>query len=119
MQTALDQADWPLEEGTLGVEVSLFDTDGVTPYTPLTVAWRLTDQNGTVINERDAEALTPAEEVTVVLSGDDLAYDAEVSGARRQLIVYGTYDSETLGNGVPFVHLITFQVIPIKGWPAA
>jgi hypothetical protein len=119
MRYALDQADWPEEYGALGLRVAfLDDADGETPVTPLTAQWRLTNEAGTVINSKGAVSLTPAEEAVIVLSGADLAYDA-AQGAKRQVIVSGTYDSEALGNGVPFVHVITFQVRKIDGWPAS
>jgi hypothetical protein len=116
---AIPEEDWPEEQGTIGIPFTFVDdADGETPVTPTAAAWRLTDSAGNVINERSGVTLTPATTALIVAYGADLAYTA-AQGAKRQIIVYGTYDSATLGSGRPFVHVITFQVRPVAGWPAA
>jgi hypothetical protein len=116
----LDRAYWPSEYGSLGIPFTFLD-DGEeedSAVTPTTAAWRLTDGEGNVINDRSAVTITPAESVQIALKGADLSYEQE-NGALRQVIIYGTYDSATLGSDTSFVHVVTFQVVPIKGWPAS
>lgn len=105
---------WPEEQSTVGISVSFLDDEGAAS-TPLSVSWRLTTDRGVEIATGTE---TPAETVLIVLSGAALSYTAS-QGAKRELVVTGTYDSATLGDGVPYVHVIEFQVVPVAGWPAA
>ncbi len=110
----LDADAWPEERSTVGIPITFLDDGGGdTPAVPLSVAWRLTTDTGV---ELATGTETAAETVLIILKGDDLSY-TRTQGARRELVVTGTYDSDTLGSGVPFVHVIEFQVVPVAGWP--
>ena len=76
--------------------------------------WRtLTDGDGNVVNERQAAEVSPAEQVTIVLSGDDLAMSAGDDG-RRQVVIRATYDG-SLGDALPIVGVLEFTVRNVPG----
>jgi hypothetical protein len=56
--------------------------------------------------------LTPAESVTIVLKGDDLALTG--GPVRRYVIVRGTFDG-VLGNNLPLIDEVSFQIQNLKG----
>jgi len=77
---------------------------------PLTVTWTLTDEDGTVINEREDAVETPASTVNIVLTGDDLQFiSSESGGATRVVTVKATYDS-TYGSGLHLKKAATFMI---------
>jgi hypothetical protein len=91
--------DYFPEGGSGGILVAFTDTTGsaVPPNAGLT--WSLFDADGNVVNSREDVAIDPAESVTIVLSGDDLALaSGETGGVYRYLLIKGTYNSSTLGN---------------------
>jgi hypothetical protein len=97
------------EESTFALHISFFDEDGV-PVTPdAGLAWTLTDAAGATINSRTAVAITPAETVTVVLTGNDLAIQAGETAAKvlRRVLIAGTYNS-TLGSNLAISEEIRF-----------
>jgi hypothetical protein len=79
------------DQDTIGIQITITDEAGdpLTPNSPL--HWTLTDVNGSIINDRDAETITPASTITIVLTGADLDY---ADGAGRLLRLHGTYDSD-------------------------
>lgn len=81
-----------IEESSYIITASFTDEDG-SAVTPNVLTWTLTDNQGNVINEREAVSLTPATAVEIVLSGDDLALTTNDS-RRRRVVVAGTYDSD-------------------------
>ena len=88
----------PNEKGTAVLGVAFTDEDD-SAVTPSTITWTLTDINGTIINNRDAESITPASSINIVMSGDDLALDAGV-GDTRIVTVEWVYTS-SYGVGLP------------------
>ena len=79
------------------------DEDQGLPAVPNTFWWTLTDAKtpAAVINHREEVPVTPAAEVRVLLSGDDLA---TFEGLARELRVFtygGTY-TDTSGPNTPF-----------------
>lgn len=103
----------PAEEGTAKVAVSAFTDEAGTAVTPSAIAWTLTDRRGTVINARTAVSVTPAASVAFLLSGDDLAVNADTSIVRRLLITW-TYNS-TLGNGLVGKAVAVFEIERVAG----
>lgn len=89
----------PNEESTLAVTATFTD-EASQEIMPVTLSWKLTDEDGNVINSRSSVSITPATSVTVVLSGDDLALQNSSDEGHRAILFIGTYDS-SLGNGLP------------------
>lgn len=96
-----------VEESTYVITVSFTDESGAAVAPNAGLAWTLTDINGTIINARSAVAITPAESVDIVLSGDDLALSGD--NAQRLVTVQGTYDS-SLGADLPLKEEVHFTV---------
>lgn len=80
-------------------------------FTPVTMLWSLTDEDGTVINSRTSESVSsPSTSNTITLTGDDL----EITSAkkvRRVFTVWGTYN----GGANKFSDECTFDVQDLKG----
>ncbi len=103
------------EGSTLGIVVSFTDDDG-NAETPTSANWTLTDENGTVINEREEVAITGlASSKTITLSGDDLDLLAGETGetAIRHFLVQAVYNSD-LGNDLPLVKAVAFPIVNAK-----
>jgi hypothetical protein len=84
------------EESTYIVTVSFFDT-ARTPVTPRIASWTLKDQDGAIVNNRDAVDLTPlGTTATIVLTGDDLALP-DTNKPTRYLLIEALYDSTLYG----------------------
>lgn len=65
-----------------------FTDDSEAAVTPSAVTWSLLDSDEEIVNGRDGVSVTPGEEVTIELSGDDL-----VTG-RKTLLVEATIDGK-------------------------
>lgn len=102
----------PNEESTVVITAACLDEDGAA-VVPNAVTWTLTDAAGTVINSREAVALTPAESMDIVLSGDDLAVP-NPGNTTRHLLIEGNYDS-TAGSGLPIRDQATFKIANLVG----
>jgi len=79
------------EGGTIILPVA-FTTESGTSFKPNEISWKLTDEDGTVINSRTSVSLTANSSTSVVLTGDDLA----ITGTVRKIVkvkVFGTYNS--------------------------
>ena len=101
-----------LERSTVAL-VASFRDEADELITPTVVNWSLTDGDGNIINENDAIDVSPANQITVVLSGDDLALSAGDDG-RRQVVIRATYDG-TLGDDLPIVGVLEFTVRNVPG----
>lgn len=107
-----------IEGGTYGIRVAFMEksdpSDPVgTPFTPNAgLKWSLYKADGTPIKED--QPLTPATEVDIVLSGTDLALSG--GPARRYVTVEGTYNG-VLGNNLPLVDEVSFQITNLVGKP--
>ena len=89
------------------------DDEVGTPFTPNAgLVWNLTDKDGSIVNDRIDQPLTPAESVTIVLKGDDLALTG--GPVRRYVIVRGTFNG-VLGNNLPLIDEVSFQIENLKG----
>jgi len=90
-----------MEEGSYFITASFYNEDdnAVSPNAD-TIYWTLTDEDGTVINDRDNEAESSATSITIELGGDDLAIQSgeTASLVRRRLTLKWEYDSD-LGAG--------------------
>ncbi len=90
------------EDGTGVVQAGFYDEDGAS-MVPNSINWALTDSEGTVINNREQESITPAQEVNILLTGNDL------KPGTLFVTVWGTYDSD-LGSDLPFKDWCSFKV---------
>ena len=90
---------------TYVVTADFTDEDGVAVI-PNSIEYKLTDINGSVINGKSAEAVTPASSVEIVLSGLDLQRE---NGEYFYVTITADYDS-SLGNGLPLVDQGRFSV---------
>lgn len=105
--TILPDSQQAPEEGTFPVVVSFFDEDD-TPVTPSAATWTLTNERGTIINNRSAVALSGlSTSKTILVQNDDLII--ETYGNRRCLIVEYTYTS-SLGSGLRGKSQVNFKI---------
>ena len=87
----------------------------VVPNSPLT--WDLRDKDGTIVNSKEDEPLTPATSVYVILSGNDLAL-SDNHPVERFVTIKGTFNS-ILGNDLPLIDEVSFQIKNLVGEPQA
>jgi hypothetical protein len=103
--------DFAVEKSTYIVTMNFFDENG-DAIAPASATWTLTDGDGSVINGKEDVALSGlAAEMSVVLSGDDLALADGFSGnsERRIFTLKATYNSD-LGAGLPLLDQLEFPV---------
>lgn len=88
---------------------------GDVPFTPNTgLTWSLSNRDGSPVNGKTDVPITPAPFIDIVLTGADLAL---IGGpVERYVTVNGTYDG-VLGNGLPIVDEVSFQICNLKGKP--
>ncbi len=119
--TTFETVSFP-EEGVRGVQVVFKDEDdaAVTPNAD-TIKWTLTDNppigtTATIINSREQVAITSASTITIVLEGDDLAFQASEASqhyAERVLLVEYQYDG-TIGNNLDDKAQYQFKIENLK-----
>jgi hypothetical protein len=105
------------EEGTFGIRCDFVEKapEGNVPFTPKAgLIWSLTNSNGVPVNARTDVPISPAQSITVVLKGDDLALTG--GSAKRYLLVEGTYDG-ILGNDLTVIKEVSFQIDNLRGKP--
>lgn len=104
-----------LEGSTYVVIVSFFDEHKST-VTPTAITWSLYDDQDTpqVVNSREDVNISVAQFVEIVLSGADVTA-SPTTGSKRSLVIKATYNSSTLGNGLPLNDVYTFDVHEIPG----
>jgi hypothetical protein len=92
--------DYADEKGTFPISVAFADELGLTNGV-VSVNWRLTDKDGTVINSRSNVSITPAVPTKVILSGDDLVISDGFEGRaeERRFGVKVVYNSD-IGNNL-------------------
>lgn len=86
-----------LERDTYSIQISFYDVDGVTPVTPSSLAFTLTDASGNVMNSRSNVSITPGTSVWIELTDADLTIGSY--GVERRVLVTGSYNSGTHGSG--------------------
>lgn len=98
------------EESTFAIGMQVVDNLGA-PVIPTTATWTLTNSAGAIINSREDVAISiPAADMTVALSGDDLALSAgEDTPVPRCFTFKGTYTS-SLGSGLPLNQEVWFYI---------
>ena len=102
-----------LERSTVALVASFRDENDEL-ITPTSIEWSLTDGDGNTVNDRADVAVTPtANQITIVLAGDDLAMTAGDDG-RRQVVIRAEYDG-ALGDGLPIVGVIEFTIRNVPG----
>lgn len=96
---------------THATEGSSYVITVATNFTPTAMTWRLTDEDGTVINSRSTVSVTsPSTSNVITLTGDDL----DVTNAKKVLRIFtckGTYN----GGANTFADECTFYVDNLKG----
>ena len=73
--------------------------------------------DGAIVNEKESEPISEAESVYIVLSGADLAL-VDNHPVERFVTIKGTYDS-ALGNDLPLIDEVSFQIKNLVGEPQA
>lgn len=82
------------EKSSCVITVNFFD-ENKEPVVPNEVLWTWTDTEGTVVNSREDESVTPDESVDIMLWGDDLKIlSGEANQGVRVFTVKATYDSD-------------------------
>lgn len=72
-----------------------FTDDNEAAVTPKTLTWKLTDEDGNVINNRSSVTVTNlSTSVDIALTGNDLPVKAGYTQRWLYLILSGTYDSD-------------------------
>jgi len=95
------------EESTYAIVASFTDDAGAA-VAPDTLKWTLTNDMGTIINNReDVVISSPSTSETIVLSGNDLRVG--INEVVRVFTITGTYTSD-LGSGLPFTGQATFVI---------
>ena len=95
------------EGSTYVITVSFTDENG-DPVVPDSATWTLTRLDGSIVNDREAVVMVPAESIDILLSGADLANDSGHT-LKRRLLVEGVYRS-TLGIDLPIKGRLTFTL---------
>ena len=96
-----------VEGSTFVIDAQFSDADDTT-VVPNSIAWTLTDKDGTVQNSLEGVSLTAATTVTIVLSGTDLTL---VTGGDGLKILYFDVDYDsTEGSGLPLREEARFYV---------
>lgn len=110
MQVIKISDDYAVEKSTFAVDLAFTDEDDAA-VAPDSVLWTLTDEDGNVINDREDESETPGSTMTILLSGDDLAFQAGESGESvwRVLTIEATYTSD-LGARLPLKDSLKFPL---------
>ena len=105
------------EGGTFGIRCDFVEKtpEGDVPFTPKApLTWSLKDASGQEVNSKTNISISPAQSVTIVLTGDDLALTG--SSAIRYVLIEGTYDG-VLGNDLTVIKEVSFQIDNLKGKP--
>lgn len=97
-----------VEQSTIVFTLNFYDEDE-NALTPESLTHTLTDLSGTVIDELNQVALTPAAEVTLVYTGTSLTL-AQGVGRKRLVTIRGMYDSGA-GTSLSFIDTIEFEII--------
>jgi hypothetical protein len=98
----------PIEGSTARVQATFRDADKAL-VTPNALLWKLTDEDGNIINSRNRQVVSPATTVTVALSGKDLQIIDNLDSGKRIFTIEGDYDS-ALGSGLPIKEALEFSV---------
>lgn len=101
------------EESTYVINVAFTDEDG-TAVVPDSVEWSLHDEDGDVINSKSAQSETPASNIDITLSGDDLSIQSGETRqykARRKVTVEAVVDLANGVNNQPLIDVAEFDVI--------
>jgi len=96
------------ERSTLAILVEFFDETGAA-VTPTSASFSLVNEDGDIINSRNAVSVTPAAgSAVIVLTGADLALTAGENG-KRKVLVQALYNS-TNGTGLAIRKEYSFTV---------
>jgi len=117
MPTQLDER--AIEGGTYGILVEFWErttpTADPTSFTPNAgLVWSLRDKHGTPVNGKEDQPITSGTSIIIVLTGNDLALSG--GPTRRYVTVEGTYNG-VLGNNLPLVDEVSFQIANLVGKP--
>lgn len=93
------------ERSTIVIPVSFSDEAG-NPVVPDAVTWTLRNERGETVNSRIGVPVDPAQEVEIILSGDDLD---RADGRWRYLTTDAVYDGDA-GNDLPARNTLSFYI---------
>lgn len=102
------------EKGTYIITLTFTDSEG-NAVTPNECTYSLLDSNGSVINGKEDEVLTPAATISIVLYGADLEVTDDLKDLYRYVTIKATYDSSTYGNNLPLNEEARFEITPFIG----
>lgn len=103
-----------VNDQSTGVFVVSFLDEDDQPVTPNedTIFWSLYDSENQVVNDREDVPVDSAEEIDIVLFGNDLVYSQ--GGAKRKLLVKCLYNS-TRGSNLPLREQAEFWISDLVG----
>ena len=94
-----------IDESTYKLEVTCTDSAGST-VVPGSGTWTMTNEDGDVVNSREDVELSVATTMTIVLSGDDIAF---ADGRKRVITFSITYSSDE-GSNLPLREEVWFEI---------
>lgn len=100
------------EKSTFAIDVELLDENDDPAVPNNDLVFRLTDENGVVINDLEDVELDSDSSVTIVLTGDDLLIGE--FGIHRALTLTCTYNS-SLGTNLHYQKTLVFDIDPSPG----
>jgi len=99
-----------MRESSFFIKVELKDSAG-SSVTPTSLSWTLVNEIGAVVNSKNAQVLTPASAMYILLEGDDLAIQDEDNESEiRYILLTGVYD-DIRKSGAVFKDTIMFSII--------
>ncbi|MBU0967318.1 MAG: hypothetical protein KKA54_13165 [Proteobacteria bacterium] len=108
------------DSSSAGIKLTVKDTDGAAVDSGgiTSITYRLSDKNGTPINERSAESVIPANPVTIPITAADSEVSESDEVATRLLTVTWVYNDPNLGDGVEHAEEFFVSVNNFKNKPA-
>lgn len=109
------EEDFAVEKSHMGIVAAFKDENG-DAVVPDSIQWTLTDENGTIVNGRQDESITPASSAMIVLKGDDLQILTEETSnnAVWRILTIDAQISSDLGTNLPLTDSIRFAVKNLK-----
>ena len=100
------------EQSSFKITVTFYDESG-NAVAPDTMAWTLTDTDGSVMNSRENVSISsPSSSESILIEGDDLAVEGN-DPVKRIVTFQGTYTSVEFGAGKLLKDESVFTIIPI------
>jgi hypothetical protein len=104
-----------VEGGTFALNFAFYD-EASAAMTPNSLYWTLTDQQGNIVNSRDAVPITSLQtSIDIVLTGNDLAVPSGkewFDEIKLFLTLTGNYNSD-LGNNLQLHDVVEFSMLTL------